>query len=155
MFARLPARVTRPVAGLLSGGAMVFGSRVTAAERDDVKLVLERFMELMNSNDSRAAQDLFCARARPQMTSRDTMQRALVDGYVGLEIDSMNMKIGVNTDPNEPQGITAEVVGTITYSDGYRGNFRSILEKEDGRWMLAMVTITLPPDKQAKHAGKP
>ena len=134
---------------------------ISVTEKDDVKAALDIYMQRMSAKDAGGAYALFSSRARRQMpasqleTGLHPPNYSIYEGYLSLEVDSMNVQQSVNTSPDVPQGTLATVQGRITYADGFNGNFQSLLEKEGGRWMLDRIDIVVPPDKISKSTSKP
>jgi hypothetical protein len=115
--------------------------------------VLDEFMQAMAARDTNRAYRLFSTRAQRQTAIADLEalttgpNYVLFDGYQTVVIDSTNLSSMANTDPNVPQGVVANVNGTITYAGGVAGTFRATLEKEEGTWRLHAINITVPPSK--------
>ena len=150
---------------VLCGALAVFGvgssMYISVTEKDDVKLVLDLYMQRMAAKDTGGACALFSSRSRRQMPASelekllDGAHYAVFDGYRSLEVDNMNVQQSVNTDPNVPQGTLAMVDGKITYADGFNGTFQGLLEKEAGRWTLSNINIVVPPNKISRSTPTP
>jgi hypothetical protein len=142
---------------LLCGGlaAWAVGSSLfmSVTEKDDVRVVLDRFMRRMADKDPASAYALFSSRAKRnfavaelERTGRHT-DYVLFDGYRDVEITAMTVRTGVNTNPNVPQGIVAEVSATVSYAGSFSGRLQAVLEKEHGSWMFDVFNVTVPPEK--------
>jgi hypothetical protein len=142
---------------VLCGGLAVFGLGstlyVSLTQKDDVKVVLEQFMQHMTAKDTRAAHSLFSSRAQ-RFVSEAKIKELLRGnngvafiGYRWLEVDGMTVHRNVNTDPSVPQGLVATVHGRVTYSDGFVGSLQAVLEKEAGRWRLHDARVTVPLER--------
>ena len=148
---------------LLCGGLAVLGVGsslfISVTEKDDVRVVLERFMRRMADKDATSAYALFSSRAKRNIVAAELerMDRdanyVLFDGYRDVEITAMTVRTSVNTNPNVPQGIVADVSATVSYSGGFTGKLQAVLEKEHGAWMVDVFNVTVPPEKVG--AGSP
>ena len=141
----------------LCGGVIIAlvstGLITTFKERAPVEAIMNTLMTDMAARDVEGAYALFSPRAKRQMTQAD-LEKLLVgnnyvifEGYESLTVQNINVTAAANTDPDVPQGILATVTGSITYTDGFIGSFKAVLEKVDGTWMLDSFNVTVPPDK--------
>ncbi|RPI31162.1 MAG: nuclear transport factor 2 family protein [Chloroflexota bacterium] len=131
---------------------IVAGAKV-AAERAPVESVLNDYMRYMAAKDVDSAFALFSPHMQEQ-TPVEYMQYlvaegndAMFSGFQSLTVDSLRLGSETSTDPTQPQGVTAYVSGTISYSGGFTGQYVAILEKVDGAWKIYSVTVTVPQNK--------
>ena len=142
---------------LLCGGLAVLGVGsslfMSVTEKDDVRVALERLMRRMADKDPASAYALFSSRAKRNLpvAELERMDRdanyALFEGYRDVEITGMTVRTAVNTNPNVPQGIVAEVSATVSYAGGFSGSLQAVLEKEHGSWTFDSFNVTVPPEK--------
>lgn len=133
----------------------VFGFTIYQAivEKDNIGVVIDKFMTAMVNKNPDQAYALFSARVQKQIpVSRledmiDGSNYSLFDGYTKVEVANVNITRGFNTNPDAPQGLVARVNGVITYDGGYRGSFQAVLEQENNEWKLFSINVTVPPDK--------
>lgn len=125
----------------------------SATERPKVQQVIDAYMKAMAAQDAARAYALFSTRAQ-RSTSQADVEKGLAgnnylvfDGYQGVTITSFNVSVGVNTNPNLPQGTIAKVAGTVSYVNGITGSFTAVLEQEGTEWLLDGINVTVPPDK--------
>ncbi len=122
-------------------------------ETPAVQSKLDVFMRDMEAKDAKGAFALFSPRAQRVMPRAqldkllEGNNYVLFDGYGSLSIDSLNISLSVNPDPDVPQGTVAEVTGTIAYDDGSTGTLTATLEKVNGTWMIDNFFVTVPPSK--------
>ncbi len=127
----------------------------TASEKAPVESVLNAYMEYMAVKDVNSAFALFSPHMQEQ-TPAEYMQNLVADhnyamfsGFQNLTVDSLKLGSETSSDPTKPQGTIAMVSGTISYSDGFTGQYVAILEKIAGTWKLYSVTVTVPQNKGA------
>jgi hypothetical protein len=147
---------------LLCGGLAVWGVGsslfLSVTEKDDVRVVLERFMRRMADKDPASAYALFSSRAKRTIVAAELERLdrdanyVLFDGFRALEITGMTVRKAVNTNRNVPQGTVAEVRATVSYAGGFSGGLQAVLEKDHGNWMLDVFNVTVPPDKVSASA---
>jgi hypothetical protein len=119
----------------------------------DVQEVIDNFMKLMTDKNVDKAFDLFSSRAQKKMSISDLEKLidgsnfALLEGYERLEITTFNLRKAINSNPDLPQGTVAEVQGVVYYEGGLTGNIEAVLEKENDKWRLHFINITVPPEK--------
>ena len=139
----------------LLGGVWIFRSITTGvlAQRGELAKVLDVLIQRLADRDIEKAYDCFSSRAKRtfQMTDLENMIRgsnyALVDGYLSLEIQNLNIGKVVNANPDIHQGAVARVNGILKYENDFTGSFQAVLEKEDGIWKVDGIQINVPPAK--------
>lgn len=156
---RKPARTLLIIAGVLVLGIIVcigtilLGARKIAVEKGPIEEVLNSFMTAMVARDTTGAYALFSTRAQRQLpisNLEDLLQGnnyILFEGYQSLSVQNINLQNSINTNPDLPQGTLAKVSGVISYRDDFQGGFTGQLEKENEKWRLTGINITVPPDK--------
>jgi len=123
------------------------------AEKASVESVLDSYMKSMVSKEIESAYALFSPRSQRQIPISEIQELVdgnyyiLFDGYQNLSVQNINLTVSANTNPDLPQGSVATVNGIINFEGGFQGTFRATLEKVDGKWLLAGINITVPPDK--------
>lgn len=120
-----------------------------------IESVLDSYMKYLATKDAKSAYALICPRAQKR-TSLSELQNVL-DGniyanyhekYQGLSVGSIEVRATTaGTDPYAPQGTVANVSGNISYEDGKQGGFNAILEKNNGKWQIFYVNISMPTTK--------
>lgn len=129
------------------------GMATVANETPLVEQVIDEFMTIMEAKDAAAAYALFSTRAQHKLSLADGEKLlegnnyALFEGYRSVAIDQINIIASFTPDPNAPQGTVAEVAGTVTYTGGATGTFTAVLEKENDKWRLFAISVSVPPDK--------
>lgn len=122
-------------------------------EREPVQAVISEFMQAMEEKNTDNAYALFSSRAQRQLDISEIEKMiegnnfVLFEGYQSVEVLNINLTQAFNTDQDLPQGTVAKVDGTISYNDGFIGQFNAVLEKEGDVWRLHTINITVPPDK--------
>jgi len=138
---------------LLFAGFAYWGAKTATKEIAPIEAVLDSFMKAAASQDVDAAYALFSPRARRQMSRDDVAKSiegnnfALFDGYKKVKINNINISNAINTNPDVPQGLVANVSGQIEYEGGITGQISAVLENVDGQWMIHFVNVTAPPEK--------
>jgi hypothetical protein len=56
-------------------------------------------------------------------------------------VTNINISRAFNSNRSQPQGVVANVSGTVDYADGEQGKFRATLEKEGGAWRLHSINV--------------
>lgn len=133
----------------------VFGAGMFTVykEQAPVESVLDAYMRHMSNKDADSAYALFAPRAQRQIPFSEVQDLLegnnyfLFEGYQSLSVEEINISATVNPDPDVPQGIVAEVTGTITYAGDVQGTFDGVLEKVGEEWMIDGVYVTVPPSK--------
>jgi hypothetical protein len=133
----------------------IFGTSIVrvSLEREPVASVLDDYMNHMADRDAEGAYALFSPRAQRQIPLSKVRELIagnnymIFEGYLSLSISTLNLATAVNTNPDAPQGLVANVSGVVEYEGGIQGTFRGTLEKVDGKWMLDAMYVTVPPDK--------
>ena len=132
-------------------GASIFAS---ATAKDDMAVVLDRFMRRMADKDPAGAYALFSSRARKHYARSAELERldrganyAVFEGYRTLAITSLKINAEFHSSSIPPQGTVAEVNATLRYAGGSSGDLEAVLEMERGGWMLASFNVTVPPEK--------
>lgn len=138
---------------ILCVALVVTGAGKLMRETAPVELVLDRFMTDMEAKVVESAYALFSPRVQRQMPIDDLENMiagnnyVLFDGYQTLSVENLNLTAAATTNPDLPQGTVAKVDGTVSYDDGFIGDFAAVLEKVDGTWKLFSIKINVPPDK--------
>ena len=133
----------------------VFGASMFTVykEQAPVESVLDAYMRHMANQDADRAYALFSPRAQRQVLLSDVQDMLagnnyfLFAGYQSLAVENINIAARVNPDPDVPQGMVAEVTGTVTYEGDMQGTFEGVLEKVGEAWMIDGFYVTVPPDK--------
>jgi hypothetical protein len=132
---------------------IVKGAGSITSEKAPLETILDTFMIKMEAQEFEGAYALFSPRAQRQIPIIELEKLGqgnntiLFKGYESITIQGLNIATSVNTNPDLPQGIVANINGTITYSGGFSGQLSAILEKVDGVWMIDKINVTVPPDK--------
>jgi hypothetical protein len=134
---------------------VTFGSSTLTVitQKDDIMAVLDEYMLAMTNGNAEHAHSLFTDRVKRQMPLSkiegmlDGANYMLFDGYLSLRAQTLRIGRMYDTDPNRPQGTVAHVDGTVSYADGYVGNFQAILEKEGTVWKLYYIRVNAPAEK--------
>jgi len=154
-----PTRTILIVVGVLVLGTIVcigvflLGARNIAVEKAPIEEVLHSFMISMVARDTTDAYALFSTRAQRQVPISNLENLllgnnyVLFDGYQSLSVQNLNLQNVVNTNPDIPSGYLANVTGAISYQDGFQGSITGLLEKENGKWRINSINITVPPEK--------
>jgi hypothetical protein len=122
-------------------------------QKAPVESVLDAYMGHMANKDASSAYALFTPRAQRQIPFSEIQDLLkgnnyfLFEGYQSLSVDNINISATVNPDPDVPQGIVAEVTGTITYEGDVQGTFEGVLEKVGEEWMIDGMYVVIPPSK--------
>jgi hypothetical protein len=138
---------------ILCTALVATGAYRVIIERTPITTVLDTFMTYMLVKEPENAYALFSPRAQRQVSLADLEDMitgnnyVLFDGYQSLSIDHFTMSATANTNPDLPQGTTANVNGTVTYKGGFTGQLIAVLEKVDGSWRLHKIHVTVSPDK--------
>lgn len=129
---------------------------INLADRGRVSGVLDSYMDDMVNKDAESAFFLF----NPKSSDKFSLSKlkeychrkdyVLYDGYQRLEINSLEMTMAFNTNPELPQGVVANVKATIYYENGYIGKMEATLEKYYGFWTIYNLDVSVPPDKTVK-----
>ncbi len=133
----------------------IFGTSLSGwvLEREPIASVLDDYMNFLADRDAEGAYALFSPRAQRQIPLSKVRELItgnnymIFEGYLNLSISNLSIVTAVNTNPDLPQGLVANVSGVIEYEGGIQGTFRGILEKVDGKWMIDGMYVTVPPDK--------
>lgn len=149
--------------GCCGGFAALMGRNfyVAVTERDDIQMVLDRFLGHMDRKEVPLAYALFSARARRQLPMSN-IQNA-VDGplhyiysnYHDVRVNFVKINSSLHSDQNKPQGTVAVVQGTVLYTDGPPGTLQATLEREkEGQWRLHLINVTRPPSNLNRDNAK-
>jgi hypothetical protein len=141
--------------GLLTAGVIALsGALVTfASERERVERVLDGFMRAVEDKDTARAYTFMSRRATKlwAMSRMEGMIKGnnyvIFDGYRSLQVSDITIGFQSSPQPGEPQGIVAQVSGSVTYDCGYTGDFEAVLEKEGDNWRIFGIQVNVPPDK--------
>jgi len=116
-------------------------------ERGNVEQVVTAFMADLAAKRFSDAADRFSSRAR-RVSSISSEKLAKVAGenqaYQGgraAHVAGVHLSRAFNSNQDVPQGVVAQVSGTIDYEGGERGAFRATLEKENGAWRLHSIQV--------------
>ncbi len=140
---------------LLAIGVVALGGVVATLGREKgrVERVLDEFMRAVENKDTARAYTLVSTRASKVWTASAIQDLTrgynyvLFGGYRSLEMDDATIGFQSSPNPDEPQGIVAQVSGIVLYDCGYRGSFEAVLEKEGDNWKIFGIAVTVPPDK--------
>jgi len=135
---------------------VVIGAAATSSletQQKEIEPVIDEFMTAMAARDTDRAYALFSARGQQQVSAADVSRLAqgnnymLFDGYQSVEL--LDATVGVNSDSDvtAPQGLVAQVSGSIHYAAGFTGSFEAILEHEGESWRLYGIDVSVPPEK--------
>ena len=135
----------------------VFGASMFRVyqETAPVESVLDAYMRHMANRDAERAYALFAPRAQRQVPLSVIEELLagnnyfLFAGYQSLAVENINIAARVDPDPDVPQGMVAEVTGTISYEGDMQGTFEGVLEKVGEAWRIDGFYVTVPPDKIA------
>ncbi len=125
-----------------------------ASENEPVQPILDSYMKSMVLRDTESAYALFSPRAQKQFTIsnlqelREGDSYMTFEGYQNLTVIQLRIYEIPETDPDSPQGIVATATGLITYEDGAQRDFKSVLEKVEGKWKIDNIYISLLPINQ-------
>jgi hypothetical protein len=135
------------------GGFMARALFKGLAERPRVEAVLDEFMQTMADKDAKRAYTFFSPRAKRSFSLADTESLLegnnylLFEGYQRLTLTGFNVNVGVNANPDLPQGTTAHVNGTVVYEGGFVGQLEATLEQNGDEWQIFTFNVTVPADK--------
>jgi hypothetical protein len=116
------------------------------AERDDVEQVVSGFMSELGSQRFAEASERFSTRSQRvfAMTPEKLAEVAEDPAFQSsraAHVAGVNLNRAFNTNADVPQGVVANVSGTIDYDGGPSGTFRATLEKERGVWKLHSIHV--------------
>jgi len=134
---------------LCSGACLIpagFGIYVAVTQRDDVAQVIDACLNDVEAKRTDAALAHFSTRDTTHgLVTRDQIAQlsdnAAFQDYERLNISGININRAFNSDPKKPQGTIANASGAVTYTDGGKGTFHAILEKEDKQWRLYSLHV--------------
>jgi hypothetical protein len=116
------------------------------------RIVIDEFMQAMEARDPERAHQLFTRQVQIDVPLSEIANLLsennylIFENYERVEILGINVQSGFNSNPNIP-GTTAQVEGSVYYTDGFVGSFTSTLGLEDGNWRLVRIDVNVPPDK--------
>jgi hypothetical protein len=118
-----------------------------ATQQEEIRDVVEGCLHEIDNDQFDDALARFSERAVKQGLVTHEQLEALADNAAFQEFDSLvvtNVMVNatVNSDPKLPQGVVANVDGTVAYNDGGTGKFKATLEKQDGLWKLHALEVT-------------
>lgn len=122
-------------------------------EKAPIMAVLDSFMKDMVDKNVESAYELFSPRSKAKLSKSDLGKMlignnyVLFDGYERVTVENMNISANVSTNPNAPQGIVANITGTIFYTGEFTGQLQAVMEKVEGSWKIYGINIIVPPDK--------
>ena len=135
---------------LCSGMCVVplsMGVYQAVAVRDDVEQVVTAFLAEMDDGRFEQAAGRFSSRARQPGNIDAQMLARLRDGSIALQdastahVSNINISRAFNSNRSLPQGVVANVSGTVDYAGEEQGKFRATLEKEGGNWRLHSINV--------------
>lgn len=138
------------VGGLWGLRGLTSGPKAQGGEVIDA---IDGVLRSMGDRDLERAYTCFSTRAKRTFPMADLdrfisgSNFALVDGYTGLVISSMNINRVTSSNPDAPQGLVARVEGYLRYEDHVSGTFQAVLEKEGGLWKIYSIQID-PPERR-------
>ena len=132
---------------------------VNAQERPALQVV-DAFMQAMSKRDANQALALYSSRAQKQalLPQMQDMLRglnfALFDQYAQVHVGEFKISPSFSAASNQPQGLLGQLSGTISYADGYTGQFQAVLELENLTWKLYNINVTAPKEKFEDYVKK-
>jgi len=136
------------VDGLVRRGGFKVGTEMPKVEK-----VIDEYMRAMANQDASKAYSLISTRAKRNVSLGDVEKGlegnnyTVFEGYESIAVANFNLNLTSDPDPTMPQGLVAEVDGTISYADGFTGDFNAVLEKEGDEWRLYGINVNVPVDK--------
>lgn len=119
---------------LAFGGWQLFSGLVD--ETSAMQQVVRDFMDAGRRQDIAAAEALF-ADAGSVSVSRDDLERLFANRQLFREVEGMSLRsFNIRTDT---EGGTAEIAGTLNYTDGGTQPFSARLLKEGDHWRLVRI----------------
>lgn len=128
-------------------------TRATIGPQSDLASVVHAYLSAMANNDAEGAYDLFSTRSRQQVKLADVKKllrgegQMVFQGYQSSYVNRTDIRVLFSTDPAQPQGLTARLLGTTTYENNLQGSFEAILELDRGHWRLHSIRVNGPPER--------
>ncbi|HUE74295.1 MAG TPA: hypothetical protein VMP01_25665, partial [Pirellulaceae bacterium] len=123
------------------------------AEQVNVEPVVESYLQKMKDKDAAGAYALFSTFAK-QRTAPLALEAllqepnyAVFSGYQDAAVT--NIRINVT-----PTRRLAVIQGTVTYEGGVSGVFNAVLEREEDKWLIQAINVTVPPSKFVSGQAK-
>jgi F0F1-type ATP synthase membrane subunit c/vacuolar-type H+-ATPase subunit K len=140
-------------ASIVVPGLIGTGVSKVMTEEPKVEKVIDEYLNAMAAQDATKAYSLVSTRAKRNVALGDVQKGlegnnyTLFEGYESIAMANFNLNLTSDPDPTMPQGQVAEVDGTVSYADGFTGDFNAVLEKEGEEWRLYSINVNAPADK--------
>jgi hypothetical protein len=118
-----------------------------AGERGNVEQVVTAFMTDLAAERFVDAAERFSSRAKrvssisAEKLAKVARENQAYQGGRAAHVAGVHLTRAFNSNQDVPQGVVANVSGTIDYEGGDRGTFRAMLEKESGAWRLHSIQV--------------
>ena len=133
---------------VIAGVLMIQAAQTLSTDSPAIQQVTDEFMRAAASKDVDAAYQIFAEEARAQFPIADvekliTDMPVLFDNYQSISMTKFNVESETTLKSTRT---SAQVAGTVTYSDG-TGTFEAQLLKVNDRWQLVHIQVNVDPEK--------